>query len=142
MSENIAYKNKSSEKTTEAVRELAQQGAAFGKDFGETSKAVAQDVHETLQHTYATVTKGAADFNVQWIEMVRANTNASFDFAQQLAGVKSPTEFLELSSAYARKQLETLAEQSRQLTGLTQKLTADAVQPLQAGVKNVRNNAA
>ena len=33
----------------------------------------------------ATAASDAADFRAQWIEMVRANTNASLDFAHQLA---------------------------------------------------------
>ena len=50
--------------------------------------------------------------------------------------LKSPVEFIELSSAHARKQFETFVEQGKHLTGVAQKVTTDAVEPLQAGVKN------
>jgi hypothetical protein len=43
---------------------------------------------------------------------------------------------IELSSAHFRKQFETFAEQSKHLTGLAQKVTTDAVEPLQAGMKS------
>ena len=95
-----------------------------------------------LEQTYSTVTKGAADFNREWIEMVRANTNATFDFVNQLLAVKSPSEFLELSAAHARKQFETFAEQAQHLTGIAQKVTSDAAQPLQAGMKSALAKAA
>ena len=127
---------------TEAVKEFAQQGAAYSKDMSEKSKAAAEETSQALQQTYSTVAKGAADFNVQWIEMVRANTNSTLDFARQLVSVKSPSEFLELSAAHARKQFETFAEQAQHLTSLAQKVTTDAVQPLQAGVKSAFNKAA
>jgi phasin family protein len=71
----------------------------------------------------------------QWIEMVHANTNSTLDFVHQLLGVKSPTEFLEVSAAHARKQFETFMEQTQKLTGLTQKVTTDAVEPFQAGMR-------
>ncbi len=83
-----------------------------------------------------------ADFNLQWIEMARANTNSAFDFTRQLVGVKSPSEFLELSSAQARKQFEAFTEQARHLTVLAQKVTTDTVQPLQAGVTSAFSKAA
>jgi phasin len=86
--------------------------------------------------------KGAADFNLQWIEMARTNTNSAFDFTRQLVGVKSPSEFLELSAAHARKQFEAFTEQARRLTVLAQKVTTDAVQPLQASVASAFSKAA
>jgi phasin len=125
-----------------AVREVAQQGAAFARDVTEKTRATAEETSKVVEQTYSTVTKGAADFNRQWIEMVRANTNSTFDFVHQLLGVKSPSEFLELSSAHARKQFEVFAEQTKQLTGLAQKVTADAAQPLQAGIKSALSKAA
>ena len=74
--------------------------------------------------------------------MVLANTNATLDFARQLVSVKSPSEFLELSAAHARKQLDTFTEQVRHLTDLAQKVTTYAVQPLQADVKSAFDKAA
>ena len=62
--------------------------------------------------------------------MMRVNTNSALDFLHQLLSVKSPVEFFELSSVHARRQFETFAEQSKHLTGLAQKVTADAVEPL------------
>lgn len=50
------------------------------------SKVAAEETQTALQETYSTVTKGAADFNLQWIEMVRANMNSTLDFARQLVG--------------------------------------------------------
>ena len=142
MPENTANRARSSEQPTETVREFAQKGAAYSKDMYEKSKAATEETHKALQQTYSTVAKGAADFNVQWIEMIRANTNSTLDFARQLAGVKSPSEFLELSVENARKQFETFTEQTQHLTSLAQKMTTDAVQPLQAGVKSAFNKAA
>jgi phasin len=131
--------------TTEAsgaVRQVANQGAAFAKDVSEKTKATAEETTKALEQTYSTLTKGAADFNRHWIEMVRANTNSTLDFVHQLLGVKSPGEFFELSSAHARKQFETFAEQNKHLTGLALQVTTNAVEPLQAGMKSALTKAA
>ena len=63
MPENTANKTRSTDRPTEAVNELAQQGAAYGKDIYEKSKAAAEETNKALQETYSTVSKGAADFN-------------------------------------------------------------------------------
>jgi phasin family protein len=66
----------------------------------------------------------------------------TLDFAHQLIGVKSPSEFLALSAGHARKQFETFSEQTKHLTGLAQKVTTDAVEPLQASMKSAFTKAA
>ena len=96
---------------------------------------------ENVQAMASTVIKDAAEFNVQWIEMVRANTNSSLDFARQLVGVKSPSEFFQLSAEHTRKQFEVVTQQAQHLAGLAQKVTTDAVQPMQAIVKSASKKA-
>lgn len=126
----------------EMVREFAHQGAMYSQDMYEATKATAGETNRLMQQTYSAVAKSAADFNLQWIEMVRANTNSALDFSRQIIGVKSPSEFLELSAAHARKQFETFTAQAQQLTSLAQKVTTDAIGPLQTGLKGAFGKAA
>jgi phasin len=114
----------------------------FSKEMSAKTKATADDATRVLEQTYATVTEGAADLNRRVIEMTRVNTNSTFDFLNQLLKVKSPVELLELSSVHARRQFETFAEQSKNLTGLAQRVTADAVEPLKSSVKSALTKAA
>jgi phasin len=126
----------------EAVRDFAQQGAAYSQDFFEKSKAAAEQTNKVLEQTFATATKGAAEFNQKWLEMARHNINAAFDLAAKLTAVKSPSEFFELSAVHTREQLETFGKQAQHLATLAQKLTTDTVQPLQAGVTKAFDKAA
>jgi phasin family protein len=71
--------------------------------------------------------------------MARANSLAAFDCTQQLMSVKSPSEAIEILTSHARKQFEMLTEQTKELTSLGQKLTADATAPLAQGVSKVFN---
>lgn len=130
------------DRPAQAMKDFAQQGADYSKTVADKSEAMAEATSKSMQQTYSTAVGEAANFNVQWIEMLRENANASLDLARQLITAKSPTEFFEASAAHTRKQMETFAQQAQQLAGLAQKATADAIKPMQAGMKNVFNKAA
>jgi phasin len=125
-----------------ANREFAQQGAAMAKDVADKTKAAADETNKATEQVYSVVTSGTAEFHRQWIEMARANTNATLDFAHQMIEAKSPSAFFELSAAHARKQVETFTEQAQHLAGLVQKITADAAAPLQASAKSMLSKVA
>ncbi len=74
---------------------------------------------------YTTAAKGTADYNRKVIEIAGANAHAALDYAHELLGVKSPSEFIELSTAHARKQFEAMAAQTKELTELAQKVTTE-----------------
>ena len=121
--------------TASKVREKAREYAKQSADFS-------TGVAENIQAASVAVAKDVADFNVQWIEMVRANLNLSLDFCHQLIGVKSPGEFLELSGEHARKQFELFTHQAQNFSGFAQKLTTDAVPPMRDGAKRAHDKAA
>jgi phasin family protein len=125
-------------KVAGAVQEFAHQGIAFAKDVSEKAKA-AEETSKVFKQRFS---KGAAEFNIQWIEVVHANINSNFNFARQLISVKSASELLELSSEHARKQFETFAKQTQYLMGLAQKAATDAAEPFQTGMKSVLTRAA
>ena len=89
---------------------------------------------DLIKNSFSTAVKGAQDYNTKVIEFVQTNTKATVDFVQQLSGVKSPSEFIELSTDHSRTQFETLTEQTKELAALAQKVTLATVEPLKAGV--------
>jgi len=98
--------------------EILHLDTGFTGDASEKLKTTGEGITRILEQSYSTATKGAADFNRRLIEMVRINTNSNLDLIYQLIGVKSPVEFIELSSAHARKRFEAFIEQGRHLTGV------------------------
>jgi hypothetical protein len=62
------------------------------------------------------------DYNNKFLEFAHTNTNAAFDFLQKLNDVKSPSEFMGLSTEHARAQTQTLTEQTKELAELAQKI--------------------
>jgi phasin len=74
------------------------------------------------------------DFNVKMIDMAHANMEALFGFARQLATAKAPSDIMELWTAHARKQFETLTEQTKELTTLGQKMAGEGAEPIARNV--------
>ena len=119
---------------TQAFRATAENGSAQAKDaFGKMSAATTEAA-ASIKDSYSTAVKGAQDYNTKFIEFARTNTEAAFDFAQKLWGVKSPSDFIELSTEHSRKQFETLTRQTSELAALAQKVTLAAVEPLKTSV--------
>jgi len=128
--------------TENVARDFAEKSAARAKDTLAKAQAAAEETTKVMERSYSTASRGAADFNLHLLEMAQENMNAAFDFARQLTRVKSPTEFLELSTTQVRKQFETFSGQTQQLTALAQKATTDAAQPLHAEVAKTFNKSA
>ncbi len=120
-----------------AFREIAEKGVTQAKDNWEKMKAATEEATGLLEDSFATSSKGAADYSLKLIEISRANTDAAFDFFSELVTVKSISEVVELSAAHARKQFDTASAQTKELAALAQKIATEAAEPLKAGVTKV-----
>jgi phasin len=109
----------------EAFRQIAEKGVAQAKDNFERIQSATEAATDLLKGTYTMAAKGATDYNLKFIEIARTNANAAFDYANDLFGVKSPSEFIELSTAHARTQFEAMTAQTKELTELAQKVTTE-----------------
>jgi phasin len=103
-----------------AFREFADQGVAQGRDYYEKAKAATEKATDQLKDTYTTVANGVTAYNLKVIEIARTNTIIAFDNAHELLGTKSLSEFVALWSAHARKQIEAMTVQTKELAELAQ----------------------
>jgi phasin len=113
-----------------AFREFAEKSVTQAKDSWEKMKAATEEATDLIEDSYATASKGFADYGMKVIEAARTNTNANFDYAGQLLTVKSLAEAVELSTAHMRKFYETMAEQSKELSALAQKVASETAEPI------------
>jgi phasin len=125
-----------------AFREFAEKGASQAKENYEKLKAAAEEATDVLEDTYATAAKGASDYGLKVIEASRVNTNAAFDFFTELMTVKSYSDMVELSTAHARKQFETVTAQTKDLAALAQKMATDTAEPIKGSVTKAFTKAA
>jgi phasin len=125
----------------QAYRAIAENGSAQAKEAFEKMSAATAEATDLIKNSYSTAVNGAQEYNTKMIEFANANTGATYAFAKKLWGVKSPSEFIELSTDHSRKQIETLTEQTKELAALAQKVTLATVEPLKTGVAKAFNRA-
>ena len=118
----------------EAFREMTEKGVAHVRDTNAKAKAACEQAADLLENTYATFAKGAQDYNLKLIEIARTNTRAAFDYAHELLDAKSPSEFIELSTARMRNQFDTVSAQNNELCALAQKVATDVAEPITTGI--------
>jgi phasin len=118
--------------TPQAIREMADKGTAQAKASYAKMSAATAEASSVMQNAGATAAQGIKDGNAKVIEFARTNSNAAFDYASELLGVKSPSEFIKVSTEQARRQFEVLSEQTKELTTLSQKVMLETAEPLKA----------
>jgi phasin len=126
----------------EQMRAFAEKGVSQARDNYAKFKDVAETHNGTIEAVFTTVSKGASEYSAKLMEIMKANTSASLDFAQELFGVKTPSEALELWTSHTRKQLETFAAQAKELAELTQKVATETVEPIKANASKFYKPAA
>ena len=94
-------------------REMTDKGVAHARDTYAKAKVASEEAADLLQNTHTTVTTGATNYNLKVIAIARTNTCAAFDCAHELLGAKSLSEFIELSTAQARKQFDIVSAHHR-----------------------------
>jgi phasin len=126
----------------EQMRALAEKGVSQARDSYARFKDVAETNNGTIEAVFTTASKGASEYSAKLMEMMKANSTATLDFAQELLAVKSPSEAVELWSSHVRKQFEALATQAKELTELTQKVATDTVEPIKTNASKLFKPAA
>jgi phasin len=119
--------------TPPQVRDLTEKSVERSKQAVETIGAATTEVADIMKNCCSTALKGMQDYNSKIVEFSQTNTKSYLEFVQRLAGVKSPSEFFEVATSHGRVQLETMAEQAKQLAELSQKVTIAAAEPVQKG---------
>ena len=117
----------------ENVRVAAERGVEQSRAAYERVKTSAESANASLESSFATAAKGINEINAKAFEALRANSVAAFDLFKALAGVKSVNEAVALHSEHARRQMEALGAQTKEIAALAQKLAADSSEPLKAG---------
>ena len=128
--------NKQTSAGTNSSRAANDEAPRIVGQMAETMSAGTAEASAVIQDACSTAARAALDCTAKVLELARVNSNAAFDHAGELLAAKSPTEWLELSTAHARKQFEMLSAQSQELTALSQKVMLEAAQPLKAAGAN------
>jgi len=126
----------------EQMRAFAEKGVSQARDNYAKFKDAAESHNGTIEAVVTSASKGASAYSAKLMEFVKANTTAALDFAQELLGVKSPAEALELWTNQTKKQFETFTAQAKELSELGQKVAAETVEPIKANASKYYKPAA
>jgi phasin len=126
----------------EQMRAFAEKGVSQARDSYAKFKDVAETHNGTIEAVFASANKGASAYSAKLMEMMKTNSTATLDFAQQLIGVKSPSEAMELWTAHAKKQYEAFTSYSKELAELSQKVAAETVEPINTSASKLFKPAA
>lgn len=117
-----------------AFRDIAEKGVMQAKEVYDSYKSMAEEATDTMEDTFATINKGATDFQAKALGAAKSNFNAGFDYVEKMLGVKSLAEAVEIQSEFARKQFDSFAVQSREIQDLASKMQAETMKPFKDGV--------
>ena len=122
-----------------AFLEMTEKGVAHTRDAYAKAKVASEEAADLLENACEAAAKRATDYNLKLFEIARINTRAAFDYAHELLGVKSPSEFIELSTAQMRKQFEIVAAQNKELCALAQEIATEVAAPIKTDVSKALN---
>jgi phasin len=126
----------------EQVRAFAEKGVSQARDGYAKFKDAAETHNLTIEAVFTNANKGASEYSARLMEFIKANTSANLDFAQELLGMKSPSEAMELWTTHTRKQIETLTAQAKELGELGQKIATDTMEPIKTNASKLFKPAA
>jgi len=126
----------------EQVRAFAEKGVSQARDNYAKFKDAAETHNVTIEAVFTNASKGASEYSAKLMEFMKANTTATLDFAQELLGIKTPAEAMELWTAHTRKQVQALTAQAKELGELGQKIATETVEPIKANASKIFKPAA
>ena len=126
----------------ESMRAFAEKGVSQARDSYAKFKDAAESQNSTIEAVFTSASKGASAYSAKLMEFMKANTTAALDFAQELLGVKSPSEALELYTSHTRKQFETFSAQAKELAEIAQKVATETAEPIKASASKFYKPAA
>ena len=100
------------------------------KEAYDKMSGTATETADLVTTNYSAAFRNMQDYNNKVVEFANQNMKATFDFAHRLAEVKTPSEFIGLSTEHTQRQLATMGEQAKQLTSIVQKAIAATAGPL------------
>jgi hypothetical protein len=101
---------------------------------GEETAQQSQQSWSQMEKNFATSFDSVRDFHLKTIDMLRAHAESVFDFAEELIAAKSPTDVFEGCRSFAERQVNTLQQQTGELTTMTQETAKEAMRPVSEAV--------
>ncbi|MBA3448249.1 MAG: phasin [Pseudaminobacter sp.] len=128
--ENVEFPTFDASKATDQFRVFAEKGVEQSKEAYTKMKSGAENTQKALESTFETAKATGNELSLKTIGAMRANAEAGFSHFESLLGVKSVSEFVELQTAFMRKGVEMVVEQTKDIQSVTGKAVEEAAKPI------------
>jgi phasin len=122
------------EEIQKSFRSALEKGVLDSRAAFAKAKTHADETASAFEVSFAAAKDGALAINAKALEALRVSADANFDFLKSVFAAKSLSDVITLQTEFARKQVQTLTSQSKDIGALTQKAMADAVEPIKEQV--------
>jgi phasin len=125
---------KSMTQMQEKMRSMIEKGIVETRGAYTKARSAADETNSALEASFVTAKTGAVEINAKVLKALRASADANFDFVKSILGVKSIADYVTLHSEFARKQIETLTGQTKDIAALAQKIATESAEPIKTRV--------
>ena len=132
MTDNMFNANVVPFQVPESMRAFAEKGVSQAREGYARFKEAAESSNGAIEAACHSATKGVSEYTTKVLDLTKANTDATFDFAHQLASAQSVPAAFELWSSFVQHQFQALTAQTKELSELTQKVATETVEPIKA----------
>ena len=127
-------------KMTESLRDFAEKGASQSRDAYAKMKTAAEEATRTVESTMQSAQAGSVEIGLKAIDALRTNADMSLSHMEALLGVKSISEFMELQTAFIRKQAELTAENAKAMQETARKIAEEVSKPGKDAAEKAMSN--
>ena len=135
--ENVEFPTFDASKATDQFRVFAEKGVEQSKEAYTKMKTGAETAQKALETTFETAKSAGSELSLKTLSTMRSNAELGFSHVEALMGVKSVSEFIELQTAFLRKQAEALAEQAKELQAVATTAAETVSKPVKDAVSKV-----
>ncbi|TKB98330.1 MAG: phasin [Mesorhizobium sp.] len=128
--ENVEFPTVDASKATDQFSAVVEKGVEQSKEALSKLTTGAETTQKALESTFETAKNASNELSLKTISALRANAEASFSHLEALVAVKSPSEFIELQTAFLRKQVEKTVEQGKEFQAAATKAAEDVSKPI------------
>jgi len=116
------------------LRSVVEKGLSETRDAYAKAKSAADETASAVESSFAAAKAGVAAINAKALDALRANVDANFDFVKSAFAVKNIADYVTLHGEFARKQIDAITDQAKEIGALTQKFAAETAEPIKEQV--------
>jgi hypothetical protein len=101
---------------------VAEQGASMARSAVRKGEEKVGETIAAAQEGFQMAGDNARQMNLKMLDMMRANAEAFFNFAEQLVTTRDPSKLTEIWSSYTQTQMQMLTRNGQDLASFGQKV--------------------